>query len=259
MNYVGSKTRIASQIIRVIMDNYRPNYIELFCGGCNVARHLPTNQFNITLNDISTELISLLQISQSGWRPPLERPTKDEWYRLLKGNDPAMRGYAQFLFTYRSRQSYYAIDENSKIHTTYKDNVLAFNKTISQLLANKTIQFTNHSCFDFSFTDYPPNETIIYCDPPYENTGHDYDLSADNKFNHKDFWQLMRELQDKGYLTLTSEIQAPKDFTPIVERKLTHIINSNNYKRITERLFTYSKYLDKVKYNRQYSLFGKDF
>lgn len=77
-----------------------------------------------------------------------------------------------------------------------------------------------------------PDESIIYCDPPYKDTkGYTVGLDYD------EFWQWCRERVYDGHKVYISEYQAPDDFIKIWEKPLRN--NMNPDKRATERLFIY--------------------
>lgn len=77
-----------------------------------------------------------------------------------------------------------------------------------------------------------PEESIIYCDPPYMDTA-EYTCSL----NHDEFWQWCRERVYDGHKVYISEYQAPEDFVKIWEKPLRIGMNPN--KKATERLFIY--------------------
>lgn len=76
-----------------------------------------------------------------------------------------------------------------------------------------------------------PDESIIYCDPPYMGT-----TGYSDGINHDEFWQWCRERVYDGHKVYISEYQAPDDFICIWEKE---IINRLNNKKATEKLFIY--------------------
>lgn len=55
-----------------------------------------------------------------------------------------------------------------------------------------------------------PDESIIYCDPPYTDT-----TGYSDGINHNEFWQWCRERVYDGHKVYISEYQAPDDFITI--------------------------------------------
>ena len=75
-----------------------------------------------------------------------------------------------------------------------------------------------------------PDNSIIYCDPPYADTA-GY-ISGD--FDHKAFWNWVR-LQSANHQVFVSELKAPEDFETLWEMK----IGSSMGKGRIEKLFKY--------------------
>ena len=44
-----------------------------------------------------------------------------------------------------------------------------------------------------------PDGTVVYCDPPYENTT---SYSNSSKFNSSEFWDYVRKISEKNYVLL---------------------------------------------------------
>ena len=78
MIYVGSKSRIAEQILTIILEGRKDGqyYVEPFCGGCNTIDKVPGNRI---ANDSNPYLIAMWEALSWGWDPPkiIER----EYYR----------------------------------------------------------------------------------------------------------------------------------------------------------------------------------
>ena len=69
-----------------------------------------------------------------------------------------------------------------------------------------------------------PNESIIYCDIPYQGTK-EYDTK--DKFNHTLFWDWCRKKSSEGHEVYVSEYNAPDDFECIWEKKVNVSIRPN--------------------------------
>ena len=78
-----------------------------------------------------------------------------------------------------------------------------------------------------------PEESIIYCGPPYMNTA-----AYRRSLNHDEFWQWCRERVYDGHKVYISEYQAPEDFVKIWEKPLQNNMSSDK-RKATEKLFIY--------------------
>ena len=85
-------------------------------------------------------------------------------------------------------------------------------------------------------TDYRnvelPDNSIVYCDPPYANTNH-YGLNG-SRFDNEAFWEWARLCRQPVFI---SEYEAPKDFICIAEIPTTSKIAAKTSKRAIEKIF----------------------
>ena len=58
MKYMGSKTRIANEILPIILKNRKPYqyYVEPFCGGCNIIDKVDGNRIASDKNHYLIEM-----------------------------------------------------------------------------------------------------------------------------------------------------------------------------------------------------------
>lgn len=79
-----------------------------------------------------------------------------------------------------------------------------------------------------------PENSLIYCDPPYANT-----CRYKDNFNHDIFWDWCRAQTKSGHTVFISEYYAPNDFVCVKEIQHKTILDKNSqYPRI-EKLFRY--------------------
>ena len=93
------------------------------------------------------------------------------------------------------------------------------------------VKFT---CCEYILLDIPEN-SIIYCDPPYQNTDKTF---KEKQFNHDKFWQWCRDMAVKGHTVFISEYNAPEDFECIWRMEVPNT-HPNQKKKATECLFKY--------------------
>ncbi len=95
----------------------------------------------------------------------------------------------------------------------------------------KGIVFTSQ---DYLTLDLPQN-SIVYCDPPYQNT-----TKYTYKFNHEVFWNWVRKIS-QDHEVFVSEYAAPDDFEMIWQKEIKNSLSENGksggFKFSTEKLF----------------------
>lgn len=237
MKYMGSKNRIAKYIVPIIQkaidNNGIKSYYEPFAGGMNMIDKIECE--NKIANDIHPQLIAMWQALQSGWIPP--EHISEEEYNYVKNNQstlpPYYVGYVGFCATFGARyfQGYARGFKNDGVTPRDHSNE-SYRNIMKQLPLLENVTFI---CGDYKELDI--NNSVIYCDPPYENT---QKYSSVSSFNYSEFWDWCRHL-DKSNILFVSGYDAPSDFTCIWQKDVLvnfdSMRNENSNKNRTEKLF----------------------
>ena len=104
MKYMGSKSRIAKEIIPIILQSRKENqyFVDPFCGGGNIIDKIDGP---IIASDINKNVIDAL-ISIRDFLHELPKNNKEfteEDYENLKDNNYKHKGYAGFAFSYGAK------------------------------------------------------------------------------------------------------------------------------------------------------------
>lgn len=236
MVYMGSKNRIAKELIPIITKYLKPEqcYVEPFVGGCNMIDKI-NHPYRLGA-DNNRYLIALLQIVQDGQELP-EYITKEEYQEVKanKDNYPDWYiGFVGFISSYNGCffSSYAGLvnikDGKQRNYIKEKRNNL-----LKQYESIKGITF---KCASYDNLDIPFN-SIIYCDPPYNNTS-----SYHSVFDSDKFWQWCRDKIKEGHTVFVSEYNAPEDFICIWEKNLKASF-CNATKGSVEKLFIHKSQL----------------
>lgn len=229
MQYFGGKQIISkhiSEYINSIERNEYTEYVEIFCGACNVASKV--NFENKILNDKHYYLIKMFEELKNGWVPP-EIVTKQE-YDYIKNNQnecPHLTGFVGFACSFAG-----------KWFGGYARNIKGVDKIRNYALEGKNsvlrkmegLKDANFICKDFlelSFSD-----AIIYCDPPYKNTTQ-YNKKLLGAFPYDDFLQWVNEQSNKN-IVLVSEYKhnVPQGAKIVLEIPSRTSIRNKDNKRI---------------------------
>lgn len=235
MRYLGSKARIAKEILPIILADRKEGqyFVEPFCGGCNVTANVPGNRI---ANDSNEYLIAMFEGLVSGEKYP--EKISPELYNDVKGcfrsgsNKYSLdfMGWVGFMASYRG--TFFRGYSGSIV--TAKGGPRDY---ISEAVRDIAKQIPRLQGVEFRFGDYKnlhiPEESIIYCDPPYMNTA-----EYRRGLNHDEFWQWCRERVYDGHKVYISEYQAPEDFVKIWEKPLQNNMSSDK-RKATEKLFIY--------------------
>ncbi len=236
MVYVGSKARLAKYLVPIIQEYIKKykieNYIEPFVGGANIIDKIKCK--NKCGYDLHNGLIDIYNAIQLNWNPPLEITEED--YINAKNNKilEPLKSYIGFNGSYASK--YFG-----GFARGYKSDGITSRDIYNERTRNFFKQIPNLQYIKFEVKDFiniDVTNTLIYCDPPYENTT----KYSTKKFNHKIFWNWVRIMEKRNNIILISEFNAPYDFISIWSKERVSSLDKNTgNKKNIENLFILKK------------------
>lgn len=248
MKYMGSKSRIAKDILPIITRHLTEDrwYVEPFAGGmnmmCNV--HHPKR----IANDSNNYLIAMWKFLV--WRkfnfPKIIPKPNYCLYRAafnqkgFKGDgdsyEEAIIGWIGFMGSFNGRffdGGYSGHDVNGRDYIREQ-----IRNTLSQVDKLNGVRFRAEKYDNLKIHE----KSVIYCDPPYRDTTQ---YSTSKGFDHDKFWQWCREKTAEGHDVLISEYTAPEDFVCVWQKEITNAMNTKNTYKPVERLFVHKSIAEK--------------
>lgn len=226
IRYLGSKSRIFKHIYPFIEQNYKTQYVELFCGSASSLMYTHTLPVK-TYVDNHPDLIMMFQALQQGWLPP-EYVSEELYQELKTAESSALRGYVGFGLSYGGK--WFAGYARDKTKRNYPKE--SYNRILKYIPYLKDVTFLNYSYECISLD----SDTVVYADPPYAGT-----TQYKDSFNHYAFWEWVRNSRAKIYV---SEYTAPSDFIPIwsmpTKSYLHHEVVEHNQR--IEQLFIHERF-----------------
>ena len=204
LNYTGGKYKLLPQIIPLFPEDINM-FIDLFCGGCNVA--INVNAKKIICNDSEKVIIDLYNDWKNGECDKLLNTLKEtiSKYELSKtnregfekirkdyndGNREWFMFYAMLMhsFNYQIR-----FNKNNEYNMPFGKDRSCFNKSTENNfinfineIHNKNIFFTNKDFTELKIEKLKEDD-FVYCDPPY--------LITCASYNEQDGWNETKERQ----------------------------------------------------------------
>jgi DNA adenine methylase len=228
MKYMGSKNRIAKEILPIILKNRKLEqwYVEPFCGGCNSLDKVDGKRIG---NDINKYLIALLkEMQKEGFSLPF---IGEKEYKEIKENK---EDYPEYILGYVGFQ----LSFGSKWFGGYRRDSIGkrnYSKEAMKNIMNQIPYLSNVVFYNKNYWELDiPGNSIIYCDPPYEGT-----TKYKDGFDHERYWSWVREMVKKGHEVYCSEYNAPEDFICIWEKELTTGLDTKSTKKDVEKLFVH--------------------
>lgn len=252
MVYMGSKSRIAKDLVPILTKNLTKNryYVEPFAGGMNMMCNIKHSKR--LASDKNNYLIAMWRLLLGGYEFPQEisKQVYDFWRnkfnkRGFEGNgdtlEEAIIGWVGFMGSFNGRFFDGGYAGDAKGREDYIGEHIR--NTLSQVDKLKGVEF---ECGSYETLEIPDN-SIIYNDIPYKGTTQ---YSISKNFDHEKFWQWCRYKTREGNDVLVSEYQAPEDFVCVWEKKVTNAMNTKNTYKPTEKLFVHESIADKYKSNK---------
>lgn len=278
--YQGSKKKISKKIVEIIKQNFgtdKPIY-DIFGGGGAITAECLLNGLEVHYNDLDETVTSMFQKVVSEDRDYLKTliVSRDEFLKIREKENKTVDDELKLLvnsFGYKRRSYLYSkefsdlkhnlVTKIIKNHDTFdgykktdtyknayrpfdigkenKNQVLNQFKPLQQLerLQNiniNNLEITNHDYTHFSYL----KNTIIYLDPPYENTTHT-GYKTDT-FNSQSFYDWAYEMSKKNIVLISSYEISDERFGCVYEFKTARsTLSGGNRGKRTEKLFMVKK------------------
>ena len=233
MKYMGSKARHARELLAIVLADRKPEqwYVEPFVGGANMIDKVDGNRIGA---DFNPWVACLWRAVSDGWVPP-DVVTEDE-YKLFRVENEvdALTAYAGFTLSF-----------GGKFFGGYRRDVAGTKGCIvnmqtqsrrsKQSLMKQSALLQGVKFYHTSYDQLEiPDNSIIYCDPPYQGTtGY-----ATGAFDHYKFWQWCRDRVRDGHKVFVSEYTAPDDWVSVWEKMVNNTLTKDTgSKKGVERLF----------------------
>jgi len=231
MKYMGSKNRIAKDIVPIIQsyidNNNVVNYLEPFVGGANVIDKIRCeNRYGC---DSHKELIAFLKGLSEGYIPPMN--ISEDEYKYIKEHrneyNDCFLGYVGFQLSYGAK--WFDTFRRDKVGKRKYDEE-AFRNVMKQAPNLKGVKFY-HRQFQTLKKDKIKGY-VVYCDPPYHNTT----KYATNDFPYDEFYQWCIDMS-KNNIVLISEYNMPEQFECIWQKELKCTLDKNSRSDKVEKLW----------------------
>lgn len=221
---MGSKNRIAKEILP-IMESYRKLnqiWVEPFVGGANL---IDKCNGKCIASDSNRYLISLYKQVMLGWMPP-KNITETEYNDIKKNKEnypEELVAYVGFALSYGGKWFGGWCRDSKNVRNYVEESYNNAYKQFSEL-KQKNIVFNYGSYDEIEI----PNNSLIYCDPPYNGT-----TAYKNKFDSEYFYKWCVDMANIGHTVFVSEYQVlhPK-FTKIWEKKVSSSLTKDTGSKV---------------------------
>lgn len=242
MKYQGNKSRIANDILPIMLADYKgKTFVDAFCGSCAIIQDVPTDYLRIA-NDNNRYLIAMwrsLTVGKDSFPTVINKELYDDVRDCFHGRndfyEDDLIGWVGYMASFNGRFFSGGYSGHNVANKTGKTR-----DYITENINNITKQLQEHNLMNITWFsgDYwkipLPDNSLIYCDIPYKDTKQ-YDTSKN--FDYGMFYDWCRAMKEDGHTVFISEYQMPSDFKCIWEKEITNAMNPTITKKPIERLF----------------------
>ena len=227
MQYLGGKGKIAKKLINLMSTEREEGmtWVEPFMGSAKVISKVKGRRIG---NDINHEIITLFKRINEGYEPP--RQLTEEQYNHIKANQDLypdeLKGFVSFGCSFGGKR-WDSYAKNKRGDNYCYDSYLSLMRMKPSM--DKVELFSG----DYKDLTIPEN-SLIYCDPPYKNTtGYGY------HFNHEEFYVWCKDKVKEGHKVFVSEYEAP--FELAWSKQVNVTLNKNQVIKKVEKLYRVHK------------------
>jgi len=229
MKYMGSKNRIAKEILPIMLGHKTPEmtWCEPMVGGGNMIDKVEGKRIGADVNPYLIDALIVIRDCISDLPKNNNDFTEADYKQLRKSEDYIYKGYAGFAFSYSGKWlggwCRDGKNERDYVREAYRNAL------------NQNPKLQGVRLIESSYQDlHIPENSLIYCDPPYEGT-----TKYKDGFNHADFWQWCRDKANEGHKVFVSEYNAPEDFKCLWQKEIvSSLTKQTGSKTGVEKLFT---------------------
>ena len=231
---MGSKNRIAKEILPIMLNEREERvWVEPFVGGANMIDKVQGQRIGADINPYLIDALIAIRDSVDDLPKNNHDFTESDYKQLRKNDDYKYKGYAGFAFSYGgkwlggwSRTDKTSIKQRDYVAESYRN-------AVNQSPLLQGIDLITKNYLDLEI----PENSLIYCDPPYEGV-----TKYKDDFNHSEFWQWCRNMASKGHIVFVSEYKAPDDFECVWEKEIvSSLTQDTGSKKAVEKLFKIKK------------------
>ena len=253
MTYMGSKRKYCKDIVPIIQkyieDNNITVFIDVFCGGANLADKIQCD--SVIANDLSPTLIALHQTAQLDFSLIPTDGSREYWdaayaeYKKIKAAMDKGETYVPEMPFYEiGAIEWYASFASGGFPRGYAKNAQGRNyyqegwRNHKAQSENPLYQKISFICGDYkdilsNLQKLDLSHALIYCDSPYKGTK---PYAINPKFNHEEYYNWLRETS-KVVPIFISEQEMPEDFPIIWEKEAKRTAGKDNNFKACEKLY----------------------
>jgi site-specific DNA-adenine methylase len=238
MRYLGSKNRIAKELVPIIQkyidNNNIKNYYEPFVGGANIIDKINCkNRFGSDINEYLIELLNQVRDNVD----VLPNTILESEYKAIKNNKENypkwLVGFVGFCCSFGGK-FFNGMARSKKNNGEWRNYAEESIRNLTKQSPNlKGIKFTCNSYEDMGMV----KNSVIYCDIPYKNT-----TKYNNSIDYDKFYDWCDKMSKNENIVLISEYDMPQDRFECIWSKehSTNFDCNRTTKRIRiEKLFIY--------------------
>lgn len=235
MKYMGSKLRIAKYILPIMLaERGDRTWVEPFVGGGNIIDKVDGKRIGADANKWVIQALTSIRDHVDEIPKNNKEFAEEDYRKLRQSDDYKHKGLAGFTYSWGGKWL------GGWARSDDRDDYVrqSYNNAVRQSPLLQGVELVHSDYMDLIV----PDNSLIYCDPPYANAS----KYKDTTFDHDEFWQWCRDMAGKGHKVFVSEYTAPDDFICIWGSEIRNNLRKTRNKE-TEKLFIPRKFQNNFK------------
>jgi len=201
-------------------------WVEPFVGGANLIDKVQGERLGSDINPYVIDALIAIRDSVSDLPRNNTEFTESDYKKLRQSDGYKYKGYAGFAYSYGGKW----LGGWSRNKRGKRDYVgESYKNALTQSHNLQGVKLVNVSYLNLQI----PENSLIYCDPPYKGT-----TKYEDGFGHSEFWQWCRDMSCEGHTVFASEYDAPSDFECCWSKEIASSLTKNTGGKVgVEKLF----------------------
>lgn len=219
---------IAKHILPIMLSERKNGqwWVEPFVGGANIIDKVNHKRLGADIDRYLIEALIAIRDHVDDLPKNNNEFTECDYRRLRSSDEYKYKGYAGFAFSFGAKWFGGWCRDSDGNKRDYVAESYRNAKKQSKLLQGVHFVKSNYLHLEI------PDNSLIYCDPPYNNT-----TKYRHGLDHDVFWEWCRSMPKKGHTLFVSEYNAPSDFECVWQKKVFSGLKKGTGKYGIEKLF----------------------
>lgn len=236
---MGGKAKIAKYFLPIILKDRESNqwFVEPFVGGANVMNKVGGNRIGADINPYMIEFLKTIRDNPNKLPPRITREQYDDIRANPEKYPKALVGFAGSTCSFSGKWFNSFVGE-PKFYPSVQ-RVKDYIQENLNVIQREAPKLKGALFFTASYDELDiPENSIIYCDPPYQGVDQKYHGITNNNFDSEKFFKWCEKMVEKGHSVFVSEHNAPNHWNVVWQKDFKRTLGTSiSGVSVTDKVF----------------------